>query len=937
MKKRSLTLLFVLVVTVSAIALSGQAADHGELLTLQGDQDIVSLAGDTVIDLNGYNIGTLMIENGAFVTVKDSQTDDYDAENDRGYGTIAAVSGGSVTAAKGYVLIEENGVTSAHKLTLTVSGVSLRATELDTYGASVYYQCTFGGDEVIRDHLDAYGVAMGAGKSPDFRKNSYTTKTDTKNWISGAEFTDNSTLLKGIMKQRNDPSVNERNGSMDIYCQAYVEVNGNRITGPSVCFSLQDIVEGTDTLSGVEQQWSSLESTQKTAAESLYNAFTSVVNNWSIPQIRQYVTGGAYQIWLPKDIYVLNVKTDGDFILMNDLDMTGVDFTPVSVFYGTFDGNDKTISNLTVDPDSGNYVGMFVAIAEEGRVFDLNLRDITVDACGTGARFVGTIAGENYGTINNCTVTGTIIHDREGTETTYVFLGAFVGRCYEGSVTKGGTSLSTVDTLTDVNGKTVTYSTTGLCAKVKMIAPDSLYVVHRLAGNYPGSGTYTLTGDWQDLSFSTEDDSALIQNRRKAAVKAMHDMGTFKWTVPNLNGLSTAPDLIHYGTTDTTKQESHIHTQKFYSGTTYYGIPYDHTSSSYEQAMFYMNEGTNGVYVLNNEASSAGNSTWGGEKDQDAFGNELYKGFTKYIGNDCSGAVAWAWHHASLRYVKSGGVYVLLSSNMIPTDAAETTYGIYRVGFYTVTDEMVDKDGVITTPAIVAANNEIRGDLMYESYARAQMGDGLIYGEPGGHARLLSQDSVVIRNAKGSIYSTKSYVVVHEQGDGLYDRTTTNSSWRINYKYTFYQLLNGKTKSSGKGYLPITLKAFQDDSVKLLYSAPYEYLPSGETQILTPAQGQINAGNRILCATVTVKDSAGKVVYEKTAFKGENGLQNAYRSMYLSMVMKYYFSDYVDYVTSGESYTFSVDCTVAGGTLNEDGTISNTTVNVINNRSFISP
>lgn len=413
-------------------------------------------------------------------------------------------------------------------------------------------------------------------------------------------------------------------------------------------------------------------------------------------------------------------------------------------------------------------------------------------------------------------------------------------------------------------------------------------------------------------------------------------MGTVKWTVPNLQSNASTPDLIHYGTTDTTKQESHIHTQKFYSGTTYYGIPYDHTSSSYEQFMFYMDKGTNGVYVLSDEAASAGNSTWG-SNTTDAYGNSVYQGFTKYIGNDCSGAVAWAWHHAAPRYVKGSGVYVHLSNHMIPTDAAETTYGIYRVGPYTVTDDMtatIDDNEVITTPVIAKTNSS---SVMYESYARAQMGDALIYGEPGGHARLLAQDSVVIRNATGGIDSSKSYVLTHEQGDGLYDRTTTNSSWRINYQYTFYELYYGTAstkKSSGTGYLPITLKAFQDDSVAVLYSAPYEYLPSGETKILTPAQGQINAGNRIISATVTVKDSAGKVVYQKTAFKGENGLYTAYRSTYLSMIMKYYFSDYVNYVTSGKTYTFSVDCTVAGGTLNADGTISNTTVNVIKDRSF---
>ena len=723
---------------------------------------------------------------------------------------------------------------------------------------------------------------------------------------------------------------------MEVYCQAYIELEGgNRVVGASNDLSLRQFIEGSDAVKGVDSRWSDLGEEQQEAAKNLYTTFTDIVGVWSVPQIRQSITGGAYQIKIPEDMKVLADKPDGHIELATDIDMKDVEFTPIPSFSGTFDGKNYSIYNLYIDStvaEYSNYIGMFLSVEENAVIKNVDIEYITVDASNTAARFIGTIAGYNKGQILDCTVTGTIIDDQPGSETRFIFVGVLVGRAGDNSITRGEPILSIKDTVTDVNGKTVTYTTTGLCAKVKMNVPDSPYVMKRLVGNYSATNV-TYSGDWQDLSFSTEDDSALIQSRRKAAVEAMAAMGTFKWTVPNLNGTSKDPDLIHYGTTDEAKKESHIHTQKFYDGVVYYGIPYDHTSSSLEQALFYMDEGTNGVYVLNNQAATSGNTTWG-VTVKDSFGNSVTNGFTQYIGNDCSGAVAWAWHHAAPRYVKGGGVYVLLSTNMMPNDAAEETYGIYRVGPYTVTDEMtaeIDGKDVVTSPAVAEANGT---NTMYESYARTQMGDGLMYGEPGGHARLVAADSVVIRNKNGSIYGSKSYILTHEQGDGLYDRATTNSSWRINYKYTFSELYSGKSRSSGKGYLPITIEAYHDATVPVLYSKPYEYLPSGETKILTPAQGQINSGNRILSTTVVVKDSSGKVVYEKTAFKGDNGLYNAYRSNYLSMVMKYYFSDYVNYVKAGQTYTFSVDCTVAGGTLNEDGTISNTTTTVIKDRSF---
>ena len=82
-------------------------------------------------------------------------------------------------------------------------------------------------------------------------------------------------------------------------------------------------------------------------------------------------------------------------------------------FTGTFDGNEHTISNLSITHPTLNYVGLFGYIVnEEGAntIYDLNLMDVSVSG------FIGTggLAGVNYGTISNCSVTGEVVGNDNG-------------------------------------------------------------------------------------------------------------------------------------------------------------------------------------------------------------------------------------------------------------------------------------------------------------------------------------------------------------------------------------------------------------------------------------------------------------------------------------------------------------------------------------------
>ena len=82
----------------------------------------------------------------------------------------------------------------------------------------------------------------------------------------------------------------------------------------------------------------------------------------------------------------------------------GSNWTPISDFAGTFDGNNKTITGLTINQSATDNVGLFTSIAESGTVKNLTLDNVNIIANSN----VGAIAGENRGTVENCSVSGSV-------------------------------------------------------------------------------------------------------------------------------------------------------------------------------------------------------------------------------------------------------------------------------------------------------------------------------------------------------------------------------------------------------------------------------------------------------------------------------------------------------------------------------------------------
>ena len=93
------------------------------------------------------------------------------------------------------------------------------------------------------------------------------------------------------------------------------------------------------------------------------------------------------------DDITLPVVTDG-----------GSNWTPIQGYTGTFDGNGKTITGLTINQSTTDNIGLFTSIAESGTVKNLTLDNVDITANSN----VGAIAGENRGTIENCSVSGSV-------------------------------------------------------------------------------------------------------------------------------------------------------------------------------------------------------------------------------------------------------------------------------------------------------------------------------------------------------------------------------------------------------------------------------------------------------------------------------------------------------------------------------------------------
>jgi len=626
---------------------------------------------------------------------------------------------------------------------------------------------------------------------------------------------------------------------------------------------------------------------------------------------------GIIEIYSAAGLKQIANNPDGSYKLMNDIDMQGANWIPIAKFSGTFDGNNKTISNVNIPySTSGLFTsnpkkinqGFFGDTSKDAVIRNVDFENITVTAS-EESEYIGIVAGSNRGVIENINITGTIIDNRETYEEN-MYIGVAAGRiCSVTGENKpgsfiGGAALS----ITDDAG---VHTTTGLSAKVV------LQVKNRDELNKTGDGynkiglvgwapkEAEISGTWVETSNDTSILPESVQENRANVIAYMNAMGSVQWTP----------------TKDMQWVNANGETKTYKKGTTYTGLPYTHNNGSLERFESILNEdGTirsdmeSGTYVP----------------------GEGYMGWVQYAGNNCSTAVGWAWMRVSSHFVTQqnshkvpyhGGHYVVSTAVMIPKESLRNTYGIYAVGdwdeFSTIVDDKrVEAPYDASLAAYACADEAYTGqvlqnnglDTMLEAYAKARGGDAMVaYAEKwnetladAGHARLLVADPIIIRDKDGNIDQDASYAITTEQGGG----GVYHSTWRINWKYSLAELLDDSSDSDSTGYwntyIPITIRALHDDNVRKSYTTIAE-------TVTGPYTGKVFSNYRINSTIVTVK-SGEQVVYQGEVFTGVGPTGTTYTGRHQNADLAGHMEGVqAAGLVEGQSYTFSVQVLTADG------------------------
>lgn len=602
---------------------------------------------------------------------------------------------------------------------------------------------------------------------------------------------------------------------------------------------------------------------------------------------------GEYEIYTALGLHNManlikeNEETGITFRLMNDIDMQGAAWQSTESFNGILEGDGHVIYNVNVYGEillagTSYGTGFFGKIGQDGAVRNLKLENanviLTQDSM---SRFIGLLTGSVTGEITNCTTVGTVTDPRT-TLSAITYIGTLCGRIENvSSYTVPGISvtdesiLMTAETaeVTAISGK----SQKVLC-KMGMdfaeLAEGSSVRKLGIAGWAPSYDNFKAY-NWQDISGSCtvtggtgkvyDLEDPILTARRQATVDKMYEITTVEWTP------SQDMTIYYYkiGTGDTAGLLSYS-TKTWKAGTVYRGMPYNHGSGSLERFYAWMEEGTTTDYVTKTTLPTASyyytfsdirtamssytdttlqtpltftDPTTGSTYDLlpgftvsdqaltvgETVSSADHAGFSRYVGNDCSQAIQWAWREVVSSDVANGGTVISGVTQMTPTTTYQTRYGVVPVG------------GLVPTAYSLTAWNalyEAEGATGFmEAYAQASRGDALICDQTaGGHSRMIAYDPICIYSFDADqktyvIDPQNSYIITHEQGSNSSGVDENGVAWSstcyANCVYTFAALTDDADHATysaehacGKcaHYLPTSIAAFHDVNSKAVTS-----------------------------------------------------------------------------------------------------------------------
>ena len=262
------------------------ASDSNNPLVLCMNLDALTLTQTTYIDLNGCNITN--VTTGSYkLYVKDSQTSDFDVA-DGNYGKILSADKAANVAAMSYFLkVTENGAVSFHEYY-----VELTDLVINTIQRGITYKSTFNGDQLVKDQIKEFGIAMRAYSAPN--TTSIWADPDCKThvampqelWqVGNTTNSVKSVYVSNIIDPTLDAATNQARAQVGIFGRPYIQLNdGTMLFGEACGFSMQEAVEYVDSFWNDPVHPLSEEAKQDLVA--LYKTYSTLMESWNIPNAK---------------------------------------------------------------------------------------------------------------------------------------------------------------------------------------------------------------------------------------------------------------------------------------------------------------------------------------------------------------------------------------------------------------------------------------------------------------------------------------------------------------------------------------------------------------------------------------------------------------------------------------------------------------------------
>ncbi len=200
--------------------------------------------------------------------------------------------------------------------------------------------------------------------------------------------------------------------------------------------------------------------------------------------------GNTYEVYNADGLLAWNKAVQGNLLLnctlTDDINLTGKEWTPIGIDYnhqytGTFNGGGHTITGLTVT-GSDQYVGLFGHIGSGGTVKDVTLEEVKIES-NNDMSAVGGVAGRSYGTLENCSVSGSVSGSGIAGGVVGYQSGGFLTGCSSSATVNAGGVAGGMAGLTD-SGATLT-----ACYATGDVTLESINSGGNFVGGVVGSNT----------------------------------------------------------------------------------------------------------------------------------------------------------------------------------------------------------------------------------------------------------------------------------------------------------------------------------------------------------------------------------------------------------------------------------------------------------------